>query len=126
MKEAPIKLGYVIGPFDAPTAWELAENIHLAERVGFHIAMLGAMPVVPHAITHNFHNLMTSAFWYRGTLELLKRCDFAVTTEIVGGSIEKSKGSRDEVDWLLRCQTERPLFRDLPGLTAYLQQAILL
>ena len=47
MKEAPIKLGYVIGPFDAPTAWELAENIHLAERVGFHIAMLGGEIEVP-------------------------------------------------------------------------------
>lgn len=128
-----MKLGYVIGPFTADTQWGIAENVRRAERAGYIVALHGAMPVIPHANTQNFHGICTPGFWYAGTMELLKRCDFAVTVEIVGvphAEVMASSGSRKEIEWVLRRQAEAgsgvpffPLFRDILGLRHYLEPA---
>lgn len=87
-----MKVVYIAGKFTAPTAWEIAENIRHAERWGLEVAKRGAMPLIPHANTAHFHGLQTADFWYRGTLELLKRCDGILC---IPGWME-SKGARAE------------------------------
>jgi formylglycine-generating enzyme required for sulfatase activity len=121
-----MKLGYVIGPFTTATSWRIAENVRNAERTGYLIALQGAMPIIPHANTHLFHDLCTPGFWYEGTMELLKRCDFAVTVELAGVSEQEllaSSGAIREMAWVRGAG--RPLFRDLAGLKAYLQDSFL-
>lgn len=83
---------YIAGPFRAPTAWGMAENVRAAERVGLAVARLGAMPLIPHANTAHFHGEGEDQLWVDGTLELLRRCDAAVF--IPGWP--KSSGSRGE------------------------------
>ena len=69
---------YVAGPFRGPTAWDIAENIRAAERIGLLVALAGAMPLIPHANTAYFHGQKDAQFWIDGTLELLRRSDGAV------------------------------------------------
>lgn len=77
-----MKVVYIAGPFRAPTAWGIAENVRAAERVGFRIAQyLGAMPLIPHANTVHFHGECTEQFFLEGTLELLRRSDAVVLIE---------------------------------------------
>lgn len=89
-----MKLVYIAGPFRAPTAWQMAENVREAERWGLEVARRGAMPVIPHANTHLFHGQLTEEFWVRGTLLLLERCDagFFIPnwTKSVGANAEYS------------------------------------
>jgi hypothetical protein len=102
-----IKMGYVIGPFRAPTMHSVLMNIRAAEAVGKMIFEAGAFPVIPHANTATFHGLGEDDFWLDGTLELMRRtADFAVTVD----GWERSSGSRGEVremEEVLR----RPVFR---------------
>ena len=97
--QAPKKaVVYIAGPFTASTSWGLAENIRAAERWGLEVARFGAMPLIPHSNTGNFHGLLTPEFWYQGTLELLSRCDGAL---FIPGWLQ-SKGSVAEHEW---CET---------------------
>lgn len=66
---------YVAGPFRAPTAWGIAENVRRAERAGLEIARLGAMPLIPHANTAHFQGELPDQFFLDGTLELMLRSD---------------------------------------------------
>ena len=73
-----MKVAYIAGPFRAPTAWGVAENVRAAERVAMTVAECGAMPMCPHANTANFDGTLTGDFWLAGTMELLRRCDVIV------------------------------------------------
>lgn len=84
---------YVAGPFRAPTAWGIAENVRAAERVGLAVARAGAMPLIPHANTGNFHGEGDDQLWLDGTMELLRRCDAVV---LVPGW-QRSSGTKAEV-----------------------------
>ncbi len=70
-----MRIVYIAGPFTAPTAWEVEQNVRAAEEVGLFVAKAGAMPIIPHANTRFFTGLCTPEFWYAGTLELLRRSD---------------------------------------------------
>jgi hypothetical protein len=87
-----VKIVYIAGPYRAPTAWGIAENVRAAERVGLEVARLGAMPLIPHSMNAHFHGEGDDQLWLDGTLELLRRCDAAVF--IPGWT--KSSGSRGE------------------------------
>jgi hypothetical protein len=89
-----MKVVYVAGPFSAPTAWGIAENVRAAERYGLAVARLGAMPLIPHANTAHFHGEGDDHVWIEGTLELLRRCDAAV---FIPGWVT-SRGSQSEWD----------------------------
>lgn len=89
-----MKVVYIAGPFRGAHAWAIAENIRAAERVGFEIAKLGAMPLIPHANTAHFHGALPDQFWLDGTMELLRRCDGVVFME----GWEDSEGCRREHD----------------------------
>jgi hypothetical protein len=114
-----MKLGYIIGPFRAPTAWEVQLNVRNAEMLGLEVAKLGAFPVIPHKNTENFNGLLTDDFWLKGTAELLLRCDFAITVSAIHVPWYSSKGSQGEV--LLATQRGIPVFYELTKLHAWLK-----
>jgi hypothetical protein len=89
---------YIAGPYRAPTAWGISENVRAAERVGLEVARAGAMPLIPHANTAHFHGECTDELWIEGTLELLRRCDAAVFLP----NWHHSTGSRGEWEECMR------------------------
>lgn len=88
-----MKVVYVAGKFRGKSAWDIAENVRAAERVGLEVARAGAMPLIPHANTAHFHGEGEDQFWLDGTLELLRRSDAVMLVNDWG----ESEGARDEV-----------------------------
>jgi nucleoside 2-deoxyribosyltransferase len=106
-----MKIVYVAGPFRGATAWEVAENVRIAERAGLAVARVGFMPLIPHANTAHFHGECTDEFWLSGTMELMRRCD-AVLVVYGWGS---SAGTLAEM-----AEAERvgiPVFKNIDDLT---------
>jgi hypothetical protein len=91
-----MKLVYIAGKFTALTQAEIHRNVIAAEFAGEDVARLGAMPVIPHKNTENFHGLCTPQFWYEGTLELMRRCDAVYLFSHHDYTV--SKGVRDEIE----------------------------
>lgn len=83
------KLTYIAGPFRGASAWEVEQNIRHAENVGFHVALGGGIPIIPHTMYRFWDGTQTDRFWLSATLTLLQRCDEILL--LVGW--EKSKGS---------------------------------
>ena len=73
-----MKVIYIAGPCRGENAWVVEQNIRRAEQVGFEVAQLGAMPLIPHTNTRFFDGTLTGEFWLEGTMELLRRCDAVV------------------------------------------------
>lgn len=73
-----MKLIYVAGPFRGKTTWEVENNIRRAEELGFEVAKLGAVPIIPHTAFRHFDRELTEEFWLDGTLEMMRRCDGAI------------------------------------------------
>jgi hypothetical protein len=116
-----MKLGYIIGPFRADTAWQIEQNVRNAETLGLEVARLGAFPVIPHANTRFFHGSLSDDFWLRGTRDLLVRvADFAITVEAIGFPWTHSVGSQEEV--ALTKSLGRPVFYRLSALESWLQE----
>lgn len=85
---------YVCGRLRAATGWDVSRNIRAAEEIGFEVAKLGGMPLIPHANTAVFSGTLTDEFWLEGTMELLRRCDAVITVP----NWPSSAGARAEVD----------------------------
>lgn len=113
-----MKVVYIAGKFTGPNAWVIEQNIRAAELVGFEVALLGAMPLIPHANTRFFHGTKDASFWYEGTLELLRRCD-AVMTVV---RWEESKGAREEVEEARR--RGMPVFHDYMRLGVWIESGV--
>jgi len=106
---------YVAGRYTGANAWEIAENVRAAERVAYEVALLGVMPLCPHANTAHFYGTKSAEFWYEGTLELLRRCDALV---LVPGW-ETSKGVAAE---LAEAEARKiPVFKTLNELARWLR-----
>lgn len=113
-----MKVVYVAGRFRGPTAWDIAENVRAAERAGFEVAQLGAMPLIPHANTAHFHGTFTDAFWLEGTLELLRRADAVLNFDFEAA--RSSAGTQGEI-----AEAQRrglPVFTAIEGLRAWLER----
>ena len=93
IKMGNMKVIYVAGPFTAEDAWTREQNVRRAEELGLMIAKAGAMPLIPHANTRFFDGQCTVDFWYKGTLELLRRCDAIA----IVGEYQESKGTKAEI-----------------------------
>lgn len=111
-----MRVVYVAGKFTGANGWEVARNIRRAESWGFAVAEAGAMPFIPHANTASFHNTLTDAFWYQGTLEMLRRCDAII---LVPGW-EDSKGALAEVAEAKKLNM--PIFTGVGPLRTWLAQ----
>lgn len=73
-----MKLVYIAGPFRSRSAWEVEQNIRQAESLGYMVACMGAVPVIPHTMYRFFDGTMTDRFWLEATMELLCKCDAVV------------------------------------------------
>ncbi len=69
------KVVYVAGRFRGLTGWAIRQNVYAAELAGLTVAEAGAMPLIPHKNTENFHGLLSDDFWLAGTQELVRRSD---------------------------------------------------
>jgi hypothetical protein len=110
-----MKVVYVAGPFRGPNAWEVEINIRAAECLGYRVAEIGAMPVIPHANSRFFNGTLTDRFWLDGTLELLLRCDAAIFTD----DWKRSSGATKE--HAICKDLEIPCFYDIGDLDAWLR-----
>jgi hypothetical protein len=113
-----MKIVYVIGPFRAPTNWDVCKNVRCAEALGLEVAKLGAMPLIPHKNTENFNGLLDDVFWIEGTQELLRRADAAITVEAMGANWKQSVGSVGEVKEMTKLG--KPTFHSLDSLKLWL------
>lgn len=100
MDGVAVKLVYIAGPFRASTAWEIEQNIRRAEDAGLDVAILGAVPVIPHSMYRFYHGQCDGKFWLEATLELLRKCDAVLL--LPGWHF--SSGSIGEVDESRRLQ----------------------
>lgn len=112
-----MKVIYVAGRFTAPDTWQRMRNVRRAEALGYAVAELGAMPLIPHANTANFDGTFSIEFWYEGTLELLRRCDAMI---LVPGH-EGSKGVASEIAEAKRLHL--PVFERVDELKTWLSSA---
>ena len=111
-----MKVIYVAGPFRAPSAWAIEQNVRRAEEWGLRVAEIGAMPLIPHANTRFFQGLLPDEFFLDGTRELLRRCDGILMTP----GWEESSGSRGELDEAMLLKI--PFFYDIGSLRHWLEQ----
>ena len=112
-----MRIVYIAGKYRGPNGWAVAENIRAAERVGFAVAQLGAMPLIPHSNTANFDRTLDDKFWIDGTLELLRRCDAVIMVD----GWEHSVGATGE-----RTEAHRlgmPIFYNIGQLSDWLSRA---
>lgn len=116
LREASVIVVYVAGPFRAPTAWEIEQNIRRAENVGFLVAKIGAVPVIPHTQYRFFQGSLPDEFWLEATLEQLRRCD---AVALVDGW-QNSEGTGREIDAAKMLGI--PVFEDLSKLGAWLER----
>ena len=116
-----MKIGYVISPFRADTAWEIEQNIRNAEQVGFELLKRGCFPIIPHANTRFFHGSFPDDVMLEGTRLLLTRAaDFAITVSAIGLTWKRSKGSQAEV---LACTLHPlPVFHSFADLQTWLDK----
>lgn len=92
-------LVYVAGPFRAVTPWTVEQNVRAAEAIGFALAGVGVVPVIPHTMFRFFDKTQTDRFWLDGTLELLRRCD-AVCLLTTWEQSAGARGEKTEADRL--------------------------
>ena len=62
---------YIAGPYSG----DVGMNMYKAWLAGRVIVQKGYIPVIPHTMTGEMHDLLTPDDWYQITLELLKLCD---------------------------------------------------
>lgn len=119
-----MRLIYIAGPFRGASAWDIEQNIRRAEESGLEVARLGAMPIVPHAMTRYWHGVagVPESFWLRGTIEMLRRADavllIAEWRASRGSVAERAEAERlgipvfesacDLADWLGRIPVPMP------------------
>jgi hypothetical protein len=84
---------YIAGPFRAPSAWGVEQNIRKAEEAALEVWRLGAAALCPHTNTRFFDGAAPDEVWLKGDLELLARCDALYA--IPGW--DNSSGARAEV-----------------------------
>lgn len=101
-------LVYIAGPFRAPTAWEIEQNIRAAEELALEVWRAGFTCICPHLNTRHFQGALPDAAWLNGDLIILGRCDALLALPKFG----QSEGAKAEIRFAL--------FRHIPvsyGLT---------
>ena len=111
----PPPLIYVAGPYRAPTAWQIEQNIRAAEEAALEIWQLGAGAICPHTMNRFFEGVAPDQVVLPAMIELLRRCDAL----LVLPGYEKSEGTCAEIR--AASEVPIPMFRDFPGLVGWLQ-----
>ena len=87
-----MKVCYVAGPFRAPNAWEIEQNIRRAETLALEVWRAGMACICPHANTRFYQGATPDDVWLQGDLELVSRCDAVLLTP----DWARSAGARSE------------------------------
>jgi hypothetical protein len=69
---------YIAGKYRAKTAWELEQNIRLAELRALHWARQGYAVICPHKNTAHMDGSLPDEYWLAATMEMMRRCDVVV------------------------------------------------
>jgi hypothetical protein len=88
-----MRLAYIIGPYRATSEHGVVENIRAAEAVAIELWRNGIAVLCPHKNTALLGGIVPDEVFLEGDVEMLKRCDFAVTL----AGWEHSAGSKAEV-----------------------------
>jgi hypothetical protein len=86
------ELVYIAGPYRGDNAWEVEQNIRVAEEVGMAVAKMGVIPLIPHTMYRYWDGTLTDEFWLGCGLRLLESCK-AIT---LCPNWEKSSGTLGE------------------------------
>lgn len=114
MKLDSIPVVYIAGPYRANTPWGIEQNVRRAEKVGLHVAEMGAIPIIPHTMYRYFQNAMPDQFWLNACKVLLRRVATAPHAALLvagtrnGGRWLDSEGTLDEIEEIQRLG--RPVF----------------
>lgn len=73
-----MKLIYVAGAYRAPTIFEIANNIRLAESVAAELWRRGAAVICPHKNTAFLDGVTSDENFLAGTMLMLEKCDAIV------------------------------------------------
>ena len=103
-----MKLAYICGPFRAPNAWEIEENIRRAEVVALKAWKAGFAVICPHTNTRFFDGAAPDEIWLNGDLEIMKRCDLVILVE----GWDLSLGALKEIERAEELGI--PVFHDVP------------
>jgi hypothetical protein len=89
-------LVYIAGPYTAPTVEAVKLNVSAARHLGRLVIDKGWFPLIPHANTYRFEELVDRPpeFWLKGTLHLMAKCNAVIMTE----GWKKSKGATGELE----------------------------
>ena len=109
-----MKLVYVAGPFRGKNSWEVENNIRKAEQMGFEIAEMGAIPIIPHTMYRFWDGTLNDEFWLACGIEMLVRCDAI----FMNYGWMHSTGSKAELDFAKKQNI--PDFYDLGSLKRWL------
>lgn len=103
---------YIAGPFGARCLLQNRYNVLMAEMAGACVALSGHVPIIPHANTASFLDLLQARghrtpeedleFWYKATASMQARCDAALFLP----NWKTSKGATEEFEWAV--QNEQP------------------
>ena len=88
-----MKVVYIAGPYRGLSAWDVAANVRIAERLALDVWSLGVAVICPHANTANFDRTLPDKVFLDGDLELLARSDALITTV----RWRESEGAKAEV-----------------------------
>lgn len=110
-----MKVIYIVGPYRASNAWEIEQNIRLAEWRALQVWLTGNATICPHANTRFFQGIASDSLRLSGDLEILKRCDAVL---IVDGSIQESSSSWKELE--AAKESGIPVFHNFSCLIAWL------
>lgn len=70
-----MKVIYIAGPFRAPSAWGIEQNIRRAEELALEVWQSGGAAICPHANTRFFQGAAEDKIFLDGDLAILCRCD---------------------------------------------------
>jgi len=85
---------YVAGPYRAPHAWAIEQNIRKAEELALKLWTRGVAAICPHANTRFYQGALPDELWLEGDLAIMRRCDAVVLVE----GWEHSTGTLHEKD----------------------------
>ena len=110
------KVVYIAGPFRAPSAWEIEQNIRRAEALALEVWRAGITAICPHTNTRFYQGAAPDEVWLEGDLEILRRCDAVLLTE----GWDESAGTLAEVAEAKRGKI--PVFMELENCVEYLHR----
>jgi hypothetical protein len=111
-----MKVVYVVGPYRAPSEYQVLLNIRRAEELALRVWRSGAACICPHKNTAFLGGAADDSVWLIGDLEIIRRCDAVVCVD----GWKSSKGALGEVDLALKLNI--PVFENFEEFSVWLSR----